>query len=903
MINRTAERGALEEMVAAVREGESRVLVFRGPAGIGKTAILQHAETAAAGFRVLRAVGIESEMELAFAALHQLVLPLLDRLHQLRAPRREALETVFRIREGVPPDPFLVGLAVLDLLSVASEEQPLLCLVDDAQWLDRASAQVLGFVARRLLAESIAVLFAARRPGPELRGLPEQEVPPLTDADAHELLDSVTPAPLDRSIRERIIAETHGNPLALIELPRGLSTTRIAGGLGLLDPRTLPGQIEESFLDRIRGLPARVRTLLLVAAAEPAGDPELVRDAAGRLGVSLDIDGTDGLLTFDHRVTFRHPLVRSAVYRAATAAERQAVHLALAEVTDPTTAPDRRAWHLASAAAGPDEAVAEELERSAGRALARGGVAAAAAFLKRSVALTADPARRTDRILAAADMSFQAGDLDDVGRLLSTLSGRPLDSRQRGRTGLLRGQLMFATGGGAGAVRETMEAARQLEAVDPRLARETYLTAWGMAVNVNERDALLAVGNAIRALPPATEPSLMGLLLDGYATLTTDGRAAAADKLRQAADALTGEPAEDLPLRLGWVATVASAALWDTEGMRAVYTRQVRIVRDAHALQLLPHCLAALSYSLLWSGDFDQAAHTIEESDVVAAAIGHTLPPYAKLRLLSLRGHEAETSALVASVVEQSTTSGLGSGRLTAYWAAAVLYNGLARYPEAVRSAVLAEQTWDPFSSAWVLPELVEAASRTGEVALARDALDRLIEATHAFRDDFPAGVEARARALLAEGADADALYREAVERLSRTRMRPDLARAHLAYGEWLRRERRRVEAREHLRTAYDMLVDIGMEAFAERARRELLATGDTVRRRKVEAAPGNGLTPQERQIALLVRDGFSNPEVGERLFLSPRTVEWHLRKVFTKLGIDSRRQLRDVLPARDVTE
>ncbi|XVV16358.1 ATP-binding protein [Actinoplanes sp. CA-131856] len=898
MIDRTGERAALDDMIAAVRRGESRVLVLRGAAGIGKTRILQYAETAAADLHVLRAVGIESEMELPFAALHQLLLPLFDRFPRLAAPRREALETVFRMREGVPPDPFLVGLAALDLLSGASEERPLLCVVDDAQWLDRASAQVLGFVARRLVAEPVAVLFAARQPVPELRGLPEREITGLRDTDAHTLLASVARAPADLGIRERIVAETHGNPLALIELSRGLTASRMAAGLGLLNADSLPSQIEESFLARIAGLTGAARTLLLVAAAEPVGDPDVVLAATARLGSAVDTEDTGGLLSIDHRVTFRHPLVRSAVYRDATAEQRRAAHLALAEVTDPATGPDRRAWHLASAAAGPDEAVAAELERSAGRAQARGGVAAAAAFLQRSAALTADPVRRADRMLAAAEASFQAGDLDAVGRLLSAAGDRPLDGRQRGRAGVLRGQVSYATGGGASqAARQTLAAARQLEPADPGLARETCLTAWGMAITAADRGTILAVSEAIRALAPRPGPQLVDLLLDSYATLATEGHAAAAGKLRRAAAAVAAEPDEDLLRRLGWLATIPSAALWDTEGMRAVYARQVRLVREADALQLLPICLSAMGYALLWSGEFDAASSAIDESDVVAAAIGDVMPPFAKLRFLSLRGREAETTELVAACAAMAGATGLGTAQLSASWAAAVLYNGLARYPEAMRAAQAAEQTWDPYTLAWVLPELVEAAARAGDLAVAREAVDRLAESTGPFGDDFPAGIQARARALVAHGPEADALYRTALDRLSRTRMRPDLARAHLLYGEWLRRERRRVEAREQLRTAYDMLVAIGMEAFAERARRELLATGDTVRRTVARAGPAESLTAQERQIALLVRAGLSNPEVGERLFLSPRTVEWHLRKVFAKLGIESRRQLRDVLP------
>ena len=898
LLGRRTEQARLDDTVAALRAGESRVLVLRGAPGIGKTALLGYAESVATDVRVLRTAGVESEMELAFAALQQLCAPLLDRLPVLPAPQRTALETVFRLRDGAPPDNFLVGLAVLGLLSDASAERPLLGLIDDEQWLDRASAQVLGFVARRLLAESVALVLGTRQPGPELRGLPELEVTGLAEADARTLLTSVTHARLDQRIRDRIVAETDGNPLALLELPRGRTVTQMAGGLGLLDAGTLPGQIEESFLNRVRELPAPTRMLLLVAAAEPVGDPDLVIRAAGRLGLPLAAvaDDTDGLLILAERVTFRHPLVRSAVYRSAEPRDRRAVHRALAEVTDPQDAPDRRAWHLAAAAPGPDEKVAAELERSAARAQARGGMAAAAAFLHRAVVLTADPGRRADRLLAAAEACLHAGELDEVRQTLSVLAARPLDGLQAGRAGVLRGQVAFASGGGAEAITVLLAAARQLEPVHPQLARETYLTAWGMAVSVADPEALGAVSRAVRDLPPSAAPGPLDLLLDGFARLTTEGPAAAAPTLREASALLLDIPPADV-LRWGWVATGASAAIWDDEAMRTLYARQVQVVRDAGALRELPYHLSTLGYALSWAGDFEGAAAVIAEGDTVAAATGNPLPPYPALRLLSLQGREPEAAAMIAATIEGSVAAGFGMGVTAAQWAAAVLYNGLARYPEAMRAAQSTEGIAEPMISTWLLPELVEAAVRAGEPEVARDALDRLVEATRPFQTDFAAGLTARTRALVAGAGEADDLYREAVDRFGHTRLRPELARAHLVYGEWLRRERRRIDAREHLRTAYEMFVGIGMEAFAERARRELLATGETVRKRTVEAAADADLTAQERLIAQLVRDGFSNPEVGARLFLSPRTVEWHLRKIFAKLGVSSRRQLRDALP------
>ncbi|MEU6251437.1 AAA family ATPase [Streptomyces sp. NPDC047043] len=900
LLGRGAECTRLDEMIIGVRAGESRVLVVRGPPGVGKSALLEYAEDAVTGGRVLRASGVESEMELAFATLHQLCSPLLVGLRSLPVPQRAALETVFGMREGAPPDRFLVGLAVLSLLSGASEERPLLCVVDDAQWLDRASAQVLGFVARRLLAEPIGFLFGTRRPEAELGGLPELEVTGLTDADAHALLNSATHARLDQPIRDRIVAETKGNPLALLELPRGLSMTRMAGGLGLLNADTLPGHVEQSFLSRIQELPEQTRLLLLIAAAEPVGDPDLMHRAAERLGVTLATalaGGTDGLLTIDERVTFRHPLVRSAVYRAAEAKDRRAVHLALAEVTDPQVDPDRRAWHLASAAAGPDEAVAAELEQSAGRAQARGGLAAAAAFLQRSVAMSEDPARRADRALAAAGAGLQAGDFQAAHRCLDTAERDARDEWGRTRTQLVRGQLAFASGMAGDAPPLLLDAAQRLEAFDMDLARETYLTAWGAAVFAADADSQLRISRAIASLPrPQGEPRLIDQLLSGYGLLVAGDRAAAVSVLQEAVPALARMASQDF-LRWGWIVVGLGTSLWDEGIIRSMFARGVRLTRDTGALADLTVYLTSLAGSTAWAGDFAGAAALVAEAELFAAATGSPMAPTGALRLESLRGREEEASALIGAVIEQTRAGGQSLGLGVAQWSAAVLYNGLAKYEQAALAGRAASEIHEPWISTYALAELVEAAVRISDEDLARGALERMVDAMEACTTDWALGTSARTRALLSDAAHADELFREAVERLGRTQLRPELGRAHLLYGEWLRRERRRGEARQHLRTAYEMFTSIGMEAFAERARRELLATGETVRKRTVEASSSAELTPQERQIALLVRDGLSNPEVGARLFLSPRTVEWHLRKIFTKLSITSRRQLREVMP------
>jgi DNA-binding CsgD family transcriptional regulator/tetratricopeptide (TPR) repeat protein len=606
------------------------------------------------------------------------------------------------------------------------------------------------------------------------------------------------------------------------------------------------------------------------------------------------------LLAIGERVTFRHPLVRSAVYRSAAVEDRRAVHLALAEATDPDADPDRRAWHLAAAAAGPDEQVAYELERSAGRAQARGGLAAAAAFLQRAVALTKDPARRGDRALAAAEASFQAGAFDTALGLAATAEAGVLDEFQRTRVELLRAHVAFGAGQWSDALPLLVKAARRLESFDLNLARETYLIAWGaagLAEDLAARDVLEEVCRAVLALaPPSGTPRPLDLLLDGFALLITEGHAAAVPTLRRAALAVADIPVDDI-LRWGWMAAGARAAMWDDEGLLEICTRQVQVLRDAGALAALPIHLTYLANAGLWIGDFAGAASLIAEVDSVAAATGSRFPPYALLRLRGLQGREAEASAAIASAIQRAGGKGMTAAR--AHWAAAVLYIGLGRYEQATSAARQAtSHAVNHWIFMWMLPELVEAAARAGEIELARDALEQLAQTTRPCGTDFALGLEARCRALLSDGPVADELYREAVDRFSRTRLRPDLARAHLLYGEWLRRQNRRFDAREQLRSADELFVAIGMEAFAERARKELQATGEKVRRRTVEAR--DELTAQERQIARLARDGLSNPEIGARLFLSPRTIEWHLRNVFTKLDIRSRRELSTALAASD---
>ncbi len=901
---RRRESEVLGGLVQGVRSGHSAVLVVRGEAGVGKTALLDHAIESAADLRVVRAVGVESEMELAYAALHQLCGPMLGHLERLPGPQRAALETVFGLKAGPAPDRFLVGLAVLSMLAEAAGQQPLVCVVDDAQWLDRASAQTLAFAARRLVAESVLVLFASREPGPELAGLPELTVRGLGGADAREVLASVVRWPLDERVAERIVAETRGNPLALLELPAGLSPAQLAGGFGLPDAPALAGRIEESFARRAEGLTGPARLMLLVAAADPVGDPALVWRAAARIGLTAGAAAeaeAAGLLEIGGRVVFRHPLVRSAVYRAATPGDRRQAHAALAEVTDPQADPDRRAWHRAKAAPGPDEDVAAELERSAGRAQARGGLAAAAAFLERAAALTPDPAQRGERALAAAQAMVPAGAFDAAHGSLTMAMVAPLDEFQRARVDLVHAQLAFVSNRGSDAPPLLLQAARRLERIDVDMARATYLDTVNAAMFAGRLAkpgaGMLEVSQAAAAAPPPPQPPRTpDLLLDGLAAHFTEGYAAGLPILRRAlSDFGRGMSAEE-ELRWLWLACIAALHLWDDETWDGLSRRHVELARNVGALSELPLALSSRAYMLLFAGQLTAAETLVKEVEAATQATGSNLAPYGALGLAAWHGRDDDASALIEATREEVVQRGEGIGIGVTAWANAVLYNGLGRYQQALVAA--REATAHPAdlgSANWGLVELIEASVRSGDRETAAAAQQRLLETTRASGTDWALGVEARSRALLSEDASADGLYREAIERLGRTRVRAELARAHLVYGEWLRRENRRVDAREQLRHAHGMLTTMDIGGFAERTRRELLATGETARKRTIEM-PGK-LTAQEAQIARLAVDGLSNPEIGGRLYLSSRTVEWHLRKVFTKLGVTSRRQLRAALP------
>ncbi len=916
----------LDRLVDAVCAGQSRALVLCGEPGVGKTALLQHLIGRTAECLLVQTSGVESEMELAFAGLHQLCAPLLAGLDDLPKRQGDALRIALGMSLGPAPDRFLVGLATLGLLAHAAEQKPLVCVVDDEQWLDHASAQVLGFVARRLAAESVGLVFAARVPTSDLAGLSQLPVAGLGAADARALLDAEVTVPLDGWVRDQLVLETGGNPLALLEWPRALTTQQWSGGFGLPGAVRLPGGVEEGFRRRLDVLPEKTRQLLLIAAADPLGDAGLVWRAGARLGIDADAAGPaveDGLVEFGTRVLFRHPMVRSVVYTTASVRERQQVHGALAQVTDARLDPDRHAWHGAHAAAGPDEAVAAELQGSAGRAQARGGLAAAAAFMERATMLTLDPEKRAERALGAASAQVQAGGFEAARDLLSIAKAQAPSDFQQARIELIQAQLAFATTRGGDAPRLLLKAAQRLQSIDAGLARSTYLqavTAGIFSDRVTRGDVGQLARAAAEAPPPAGIPTAADLLLDGIAAHYAQGYAAGAPILRAALDQFSDGMSPEIELRGHVLASMLAAQhLWDYHRWQLLSDRHVELARSLGALSELPMALSFKVLCLAYAGDLRDAAAVSQELQAVVKATGSGLPPYAALVVAGMRGRPGEVGDLIDAARSDLSQRGEGFGMTVATWTSAMANNGVGDCQAALHSATNSAQfsMLTPNSSSADSPsggaqsssllarlsvgafravEFIEAAARCGHTDLATDAVAELAEVTSASGTDWACGVEARCRALVNEGRVVEDLFRESIERLGPTRLRPDLARAHLLYGEWLRRERRRTQARAELRCAYDMFEEMGMEGFAQRAHRELDATGGTARKRTVVAEP-QLLTAQEGQIARMARDGHSNPEIGARLFISTRTVEYHLQKVFTKLNVQSRRQLDRVLP------
>ncbi|MFI5733661.1 ATP-binding protein [Kribbella sp. NPDC051587] len=877
LVGRRTESTELDRLIETARGGRSGVLVLYGEPGVGKSALLEAMEARTTGCLFTRTAGVEAEMELAYAGLYPLCQPFLDDIDRLPAPLAEALGTAFGLVSGPTPDAFLVGLAVLNLFATAAADKPLVCIVDDAQWLDKMSEVILAFVARRLNAESVVMIIAIRN-GVEHRftGLPELEIAGLDRADAQTLLENSLPGLIDPRVKDRIVAEAQGNPLALLELPHT--------GAGRASGRT--ALIEESFEQRLDALPAEARQLLTLAAAEPLGDPTLLWRAAERLELGAEAATTaleSGLITFGTHIRFRHPLVRSTAYRTAAASDQQAAHQALAEVTDPDRDPDRRAWHRAQAAPLPDEDVAADLERSAAGVRERGGHFAAGAFLERAVELTLDPELRAERILAAATARCAGGALDTALELLDSLQSSPPDELRSALAQRLRGQIQFDQGDNQIAAATLLDAARQLESLKPDLAQSTHLAALAAAIWAAVPDTTGILGEVAAAIPQPPEPGAgpEESLLHALAARFTQGYVAAAPALIKAVAAELRDHSDQATSHT--VAGIVAVDLWDLEGARRVVARQERIARQTGALLRLQFALDFGAALQCVGGDLTAAGRMVDEQRRIATATGRPSIEYGALLVTAFAGTETPTGPVCPDRAR--------TGVLTLY-AEAVRNNGLGRY-EAARDAAQELFGQDVIGyGALVAGELAEAASRTGDGKLVESTLTWVSERANAVPTNWSRGIEARVHGLLKgdEGA-----YRQSIACLDGTILQGEAARSRLLYGEWLRREGRRADARGELRTAYDALSALGLGAFAERARHELLATGETVRKRSVETA--NELTTQEAQIAGLARDGLTNPEIAAQLFLSPRTVEWHLRKTFAKLGITSRRQLRDTLP------
>jgi DNA-binding CsgD family transcriptional regulator len=907
-LGRRAEREAVEMLVSRARAGRSGVLVVRGEAGIGKTAVLEHGRDtgAASGFRVESSIGVAAETQFAFAGLHQLCAPLLDRADALPDPQRSALGVAFGRRDGAAPDRFLVGLATLNLLAEVAEKAPLLCLIDDAQWLDEASAQVLAFVARRLAAERIALVLAARdQPDGEslaFAGLPELRLGGLGEGDARALLAGAVHTPLDDRVRDRIVAEARGNPLALLELPLSWQLAQRAGGFELPEVLDVPNRIEESFRRRSSSLPTETRLFLLVAAAEPTGDAVLLWRAAAQLGIAREAATpaeATGLLEIGARVSFRHPLVRSAVYQAATLPDRRRAHGALAAATDPQVDPDRQVWHRAQAVLGTDEEVAAELERSAGRARARGGIAAAGAFLQRSTELTPDPADRTRRALESAQAKHEAGASEAALELLALAAAGPLDSLQGARLELLRAQIAFHLTRGTEVPGMLLDAAVTLAPLDGALSRVTYLHALDAAIINGDGPGAARVAEAVLAGPaPGVHARPVDLLLNGLAISVARAYAAGAPPLRLALEAVRRSVREgDLHASesRSWLWRTSRVAVGILEDGLAheLAARNVDLARADGAMAGLSAALRLHASVLTVSGQLARAGELAAESAAITEATGGVVLRHADIVLAAWRGDRAHLIELNDLTRRDAHFPENGTEAALAYYALAVLHNGLGEYAAAQQSAERACESVELSLSSVGLPELIEASVRAGDAERAALALEQLTSRARATGTPWALGLEARSRALTMTGPEAEDHYREAIAHLGASLIAGEAARAHLLYGEWLRRTGRRHDAREELRTAHDLLSDMGAEGFASRAARELAATGEHPRKRT--AQPTDALTAQELHIARLVATGATSREVGAQLFLSPRTIEAHLRNIFRKLGITSRRELREL--------
>lgn len=915
LIGRRAECAVLDDLLDGLRAGQSAVRVIRGEAGIGKSVLLEYVASRTTGAEVTRSRGVEADMELAWASLHQLCAPFLGAVDALPGPQRDALQVAFGMAAGDPPDRFLVGLAVLTLLTRASESRPVLILIDDAQWLDQISRQTLEFVARRLLAEAVAIVFTVRDPEGEgaLTGLPEMRIGGLDVRAAGELLEAAAEGRMDPRVRDRLVAETHGNPLALLELSRGRTAAELAYGLDATAPVSVMTRVEQDYRRRIAELPDHTRTLLLLAAAEPVGDAQLLMSAADLLGITPEVAPAmeAGLVELGVTLRFRHPLARSAVYHEASAEQRRAVHRALSAVTDPVLDPDRRAWHAAQASDGPDEEVAAGLEQAADRARQRGGLAAEAVLLERAAALTPDPWLRGRRALSAAEAHFSAAAPQQATELAALADLCPLDPLDRARLARLRGRMLFGRSRSDEAAPLLLDAAARFAAEKSPLARETYLEAISATVFaglVHGPHGARAVAVAARSSgAPSSRSEALDLLLDGVSSLLADGNELGVPALSRAFEPFAHEKLADRDAVMRWLYAVPVALesfihhRWDLPAWDVLSARAVRKARDMGALSVLPSALIYAGGVQVHYGDFAAAARMIEEADAISRAAGQAPHRYAALVLAAWQGDEDAAAGLFEEARISATEHGEVSLLGVTSYVQGVLYNGLTRHEDALVAARAGIEHDGYNFTGLSHVEHIEAAVRCGELSEARESYDRLVRLTRTAGTGWARGVQARCLALLSDDvAEAERLYLISIDELNVDRLAVEVARTHLIYGEWLRRERRRADAREQLRTAHRMFAGMGSQAFAERARTELAATGEQVRARHAE--PAAPLTTQEAQIAALAATGMTNPQIAAELFLSPHTVEWHLRKVYTKLDIGSRRELAGALAGHRAT-
>jgi DNA-binding CsgD family transcriptional regulator len=902
LIGRDPESRVLADLLEAVRGGQSRSLVLVGEAGIGKTALLDRLAGQAGDVRVLRVAGVEAERELAFAAVHQLFSTSTPQVDRLPAPQRAAVRTAFGLDGGSVADRFTIAVGILTLVSDLARERPVLCIVDDEQWVDRASLRVLTFVARRLGSERVGLVFASRVASSELRTLPTLRVDGLPRHDAGTLLDSALTGRLDPRVRSQVISETHGNPLALLELPRGATPAELAGGFALPGVLALSHRIEATYRRQLQRVPAPARQWLVIAAADPLGDPATLWSATEGAGLDSETAAAaigTGLVEVDTTVRFRHPLARSAVYRAADLDQRRAAHRALAAATDPGVDPDRRAWHRAQAAATPAEDVAAELEAAAARARARGGYTASSAFLERSAALTPDRAERARRLLAAAEANWDAGTLPRALELLDAAEVVPDDDLHRGRVLRIRGQVSLELHRPRQAVDNLLAAADLLVRQDPDDASATYLEALFAAIWAGEHDGwdIARVANAIPRDATSSD-LLVDLVLRGLRTRVIDGYAAAVPLLRSALAAVSADPSY---ARLGLFRAGLSLAmdLWEDRSWRLLSRRFAATARDHGALTTLMITLRFSAFNQIAEGDLAGAEHSLAEVREITAALGATHNVNAEVVLAAWRGDEERTLALSAEV-RHLDTGGLMTKAVNADHADAVVHNANGRFDAALAAARRAFAR-EPYPiGPLVVSELADAASRTGETDELRRAAGWLAVRERAAPGDWVHGVSERVRGLMSTDTAAEPHYRASIEHLSRTLLRAELARSQLAYGEWLRRQGRRGDARRQLQDAHELFDGMGAAGFAARATRELQAAGYGRLERTSESTVT--LTAQEAQVAALARAGLTNPEIGQRLFISPRTVQYHLRKVFIKLGITSREHLAHTdLPDADL--